>query len=313
MNPSNASLTALGTSLMRAVHSRIDPVPLFDDEWGERLVPDSFRVALRERALASMEPDARAKALRSSNAAFDYGLRANAAYPDNIVRARYTEDALKAAVARGVSQYVIIGAGFDSFSCRRPAYADQLNIYEVDHPATQGLKRQRLMDCGVPSSEYLHFISADLSVEELGDALARSPFQPSELTFFSWLGVTMYLTRDSNLRTLRAIASCAAPGSELVFTYVDETVFTSAYVGTASFHALKAQVAAIGEPFLSGFDPGTLEEQLLGTGLQLLDDLNGDQAVARYDEKGANQFKSAAEAHIARASIVGTSGPNAAA
>lgn len=312
MNPSNASRTALATSLMRAVHSRLDPLPLFDDEWGDRLVPDSVRAALRQRTVSNMEPDARAKALMSSDAEFDYGLRANAAYPDVIVRARYTEDALRAAVARGVTQYVIIGAGFDSFSCRRPAYADQLNIYEVDHPATQSLKRQRLMECGVPVSEYVHFVSADLSVEKLGDALARSSFKPSEPTFFSWLGVTMYLTRDSNLTALRGIASCAAHGSELVFTYVDETVFTSAYVATDSFHDLKAQVAAIGEAFLSGFDPGSLNEQLLGTGLQLLEDLNGEQAVARYDQNGTNQLKSATEAHIVRASVVGASEPRAA-
>ncbi|MBS0508793.1 MAG: class I SAM-dependent methyltransferase, partial [Proteobacteria bacterium] len=162
MNPSNASRTALAASLMRAVHSRTDPVPLLDDVWGDRLVPESVRAAARQAVLDRMDPDARANALASPESVLDRALRTNAAYADVIIRARYTEDALQAAVARGIDQYVIIGAGFDSFACRRPAYATKLRIFEVDHPATQTLKRQRLMECGVPESDLLHLIAADL-------------------------------------------------------------------------------------------------------------------------------------------------------
>ena len=223
MNPSTASRTALATSLIRAVHSRADPAPLLDDTWGDRFVPESVRAAFRQPALDRMEPDARTKALTLPELVLDRVLRANAAYADVIIRARYTEDALKLAVTRGICQYVIIGAGFDSFAYRRPPYASQLEIFEIDHPATQGLKRQRLIECGVPDSNSLHFIPADLSVEQLGEALARSNFQPTQPTFFSWLGVTMYLTREANLDALRAIASCAPAGSELVFTYVELT------------------------------------------------------------------------------------------
>ncbi|MBS0508878.1 MAG: class I SAM-dependent methyltransferase, partial [Proteobacteria bacterium] len=145
---------------------------------------------------------------------------------------------------------------------------------------------------------------ADLSAEKLQTALARSSFQPTQLTFFSWLGVTMYLTREANMAALRAIASCAPNGSELVFTYVDEAVFDSAYSNSESFRALKSAVSSAGEPFLSGFDPVNVREQLQSVDLQLLEDLNGDQMVARYDEAGANGLQSNAAAHIAHTRVL---------
>jgi methyltransferase (TIGR00027 family) len=304
MNPSEASRTALATSLMRAVHSRADPAPLLDDVWGDRLIPDSIRSAFREGALARMDPDTRTKALAASPALLlDRVLRANAAYADVVIRARYTEDALAAAVARGIGQYVIIGAGFDSFACRRPAYASNLNIFEVDHPATQALKRKRLLECNVADSGFLHFIAADLAAEQLQTVLARSPFDSNQPAFFSWLGVTMYLTREANMATLRAISSCAPSGSELVFTYLDQAVFGAGYSGAESFRDLKNSVSSAGEAFVSGFDPGALGEELLGVDFQLLEDLNGDQMVARYDPSGANGLHSNVAAHIAHARV----------
>jgi methyltransferase (TIGR00027 family) len=295
---------------MRAVHSRADPAPILDDAWGDRLIPDSVRAAFRQGALDQMDPETRAKALASPKFLLDR-LRANAAYADVIIRARYTEDALEAAVARGIEQYVIIGAGFDSFACRRPAYARNLNVFEVDHPATQALKRKGLLACNVAESDFLHFIAADLSAEELQTVLARSPFDSARPTFFSWLGVTMYLTREANLATLRAISSCASNGSELVFTYVDQVVFGAGYAGNESFRNLKSAVSSAGEAFLSGFDPGAIREQLLSVDLQLLEDLNGDQMVARYDRSGANGLRSNAAAHIAHARVLRSHAPSA--
>lgn len=303
VNPSNASRTALATSLMRALHTRGDPAPLLDDPWGDRLVPETVRASLRERAMARLDPTARTAA--SPDKVLDAAMRANAAYADVVLRSRYTEDALKAAVARGITQYVIVGAGFDSFLCRRPAWAEGLHIYEVDHPATQELKRERLRQCGIAESDTVHFVAADLSEETLQSALARSSFQPTQPTFFSWLGVTVYLTREANLATLRAIASCAPAGSELVFTYLDEAVLQPGHAGTEAFNTMRSHVSSVGEAFLSGFDPATLEALLLETGLQLTEDLGGDQAVARYDAAGVNGLRWAGAGHIAHAHVIG--------
>lgn len=303
MNPLDASRTALATSLMRALHSRHDPAPLLEDHWGDRLVPDTVRTALCQRVLGSMPPSARAKAAAAPAEILAQSLRSNAAYADVITRARYAEDALKAAVERGVTQYVIIGAGFDSFAYRRPIWAAELKVYEIDHPATQEMKRQRLAACGVDAAVSVEFIAADLSAETLGSALARSSFQPGRLTFFSWLGVTMYLTREANLSALAAIASSAPEGSELVFNYVDQEALNPGALVAEAFSKLKSEVSSAGEAFLSGFDPAMLREQLQTAGLLLLEDLNGDQAVARYDASGLNGLRSAAAAHIAHARV----------
>ncbi|MEJ1167429.1 class I SAM-dependent methyltransferase [Variovorax sp. CCNWLW235] len=305
MNPSDASRTAVATSLMRALHTRGDPVPLLNDPWGDRLIPDAVRIALRERALQSVDASRRFEAAEAPDKILDAALRANPAYADVILRSRYTEDALKAAVAQGVAQYVIIGAGFDSFICRRPAWAEGLTIYEVDHPATQRMKRQCLQRCGVPESADVHFVEADLAVETLGSALGRSSFQTMQPTFFSWLGVTMYLTREANLATLRAIASYAPAGSELVFTYVDEAILCDAdHEEVESFRRLRSKVASVGEAFLSGFDPATLKAVLLDAGLLLVEDFDGDHALARYDAAGTSGLQPARAAHIAHARLV---------
>ncbi len=272
-----ASRTAITTALMRAAHTRLDPAPLIEDPWGDRLIPESARESIRDESL-----------LRSL------------AYPNVITRTRYTEDALQAAVARGIRQYVLIGAGFDSFALRRPGFAADLKIFEIDFPATQALKLERIKACDLTLPDSVHFIAADLSQESVAAALARSAFQDGQLTFFSWLGVTMYLTRAANFATLKSIASCSPARSELVFTYFDERLFRAQ---SEAFRELEKSVAAIGEPFLSGFDPTALGAELAVCGLELVDDLNGAQIAARYDSAGRHGLGQSASSHIAHARV----------
>ena len=140
MIESSPSRTALATSLMRALHARRDPSPLLDDPWGDRLVPQSEREGFGQRILARMDSDARAAALRAPGSILDDFLLTNVSYPGVVIRSRYAEDALKEATNRGTRQYVLIGAGFDSFALRRPAFSETLEIFEIDHPATQTFK-----------------------------------------------------------------------------------------------------------------------------------------------------------------------------
>jgi len=289
---------------MRAVHSRNDPLPLLSDTWGDRLVPESMQAALLQRAKPRLEatrPDLTPDGVQD----LDLVLRSNPAYGGVILRSRYTEDALEQAVASGIVQYVIIGAGFDSFICRRPAWAEGVTIIEVDHPATQRLKRERLAACGIAVPGSVEFVEADLSMEALGTALTRSSFQADRLTFFSWLGVTTYLTREANLQALRSIAACAPAGSEMVFTYVDEAMFESGAAVDDEFRRLKSDVAAAGEAFLSGFDPQAMSDLLLDTELRLLEDLDGNQAAARYDAAGLNAFRTSKASHMAHVRRIG--------
>jgi methyltransferase (TIGR00027 family) len=302
MIESTPSRTALATSLMRALHSRRDPSPLLDDPWGDRLVPESERDRFCQRILARMDSDAQAAALRSPGSILDDFFLTNVAYPGVVIRSRYTEDALREATKRGTRQYVLIGAGFDSFALRRPAFSEALEIFEIDHPATQAFKIERIRDCGISLPSSVHFVSADLATEDLAAALARSSFRKAEPAFFSWLGVTVYLTPEANLATLRAVANLGAPGSELVFTYVDQIEFDSD--GSRSpGHANARAAAMMGEPYLSGFDPKEIANDLMHVGLELIEDLDGPKMSERYRRTAANALKPSVNMHIVHARV----------
>jgi methyltransferase (TIGR00027 family) len=277
MDKGTPSRTALATSLMRAFHTRTDPHPVIEDSWGDLLVPAAVREAIPDDVLARTP-----------------------GFAGVITRTRYTEDSLRAAIVAGVTQYVLIGAGFDSFALRVPEYARQIQIFEIDHPATQELKLRRIRECGITPAPTVHFIAANLADQSVADALARSSYRADRLSFFSWLGVTMYLTREANQATLKSIAGCAAPGSELAFTYTDEAAFTS---NSEGFMALKERVTALGEPFLSGFDPTLLASELADCGFELIEDLSGEQTNARYGRPAWSARGSPSHSHIARARV----------
>jgi methyltransferase (TIGR00027 family) len=279
MQESQFSRTALATSLMRAIHTRLDRPRQIDDPWGDRLLLDSER--------AGFVSEAR--------------LRASPAYGMVILRTRYTEEALAAAVAKGVRQYVILGAGMDSFALRRPAFASDVMVIEVDHPASQTFKRERLQTCGVAIPPNLHFLAVDLGREPLAKALPRSPYEPTELAFFSWLGVAAYLTREANEATLRGIADCAVPDSEIVFTYLDERELEAR---PRSVEAVRTAVAGLGEPWVSGMNPTTLARELSPLGLRLLEDLSGDDIWRRYCTESEAALRSPT-VRIARARVAG--------
>jgi O-methyltransferase involved in polyketide biosynthesis len=151
----------------------------------------------------------------------------------------------------------------------------------------------------VPDSPRLQFMAADLAQESLGSVLARSALRPGEPILFACIGVTMYLAREANLAVFRDIAAFAAPGSELVVTYVDEAALDPGHAASPAFRQLQGQVSAVGESFVSGFDPHTLPALLQGAGLALLEDVDGVALEARHDPAGLNRLRAAAEAHVA--------------
>jgi methyltransferase (TIGR00027 family) len=267
----------MATSLMRAAHTRLSSAPLIEDPWGEMLLSDAEREAL------PLEP-----------------LLDHPTFATVIVRSRYTEDALRSAVAGGVRQYVVVGAGMDSFALRRPDFAAELEIIELDLPGTQEMKLRRLRDRGVTPPGGVHYVAADLSRERLDDALARSPYRPEQPAFFAWLGVASYLTREANLATLRAIAASAAPGSELVFTYIDRRELDPK-TASGDLEAVREAVAAGGEPWVSGFDPSTLAADLAAAGLALVEDLDGELQWQRYCASRVDGLRPVPTVHIARA------------
>jgi methyltransferase (TIGR00027 family) len=272
---------------MRAVHTRLDDPALIHDPWGDRLVLAEEREAM----LARLGADD-----------LDTALRAHPAYGAVILRTRYAEDALASAMARNVGQYVLVGAGLDSFALRRPVSAHDLRIFEVDHPATQRFKTGRLQACEIPLPPGLHLVPIDLGKTSIDAGLAGSSFRSDQASFFSWLGVTIYLSRAANLDTLRAIAGCAQAGSELVFDYVDEAVLDSMRHQGATGQARTA-VAAAGEPWISGFDPAQMSDDLGARGWELIANLGPEDLTARYCADRTDGLTPSPGAYIAHARV----------
>lgn len=260
MEPNQAaSQTALATAYMRAAHQMLDAEP--------RLLDDPVAVTLLgPDALSRIQ--ANADAYRSPMA---QSLRAHV-----VLRSRFAEDRLVEAVRRGVTQYVLLGAGLDTFAFRQPQWAQSLRILEVDHAQTQLLKRQLMdaADLAVPVN--VSYLSIDFDRESLHEGLLRHDVALDEPTFFSWLGVTMYLREPVIDAVLRLVADFPA-GSEIVLTFApppDEKADGTAWMA--------ARTAAMNEPMVSFFTPAAMEIKLRRAGFSGIDFLSPKEAEIRY-------------------------------
>lgn len=195
------------------------------------------------------------------------------------VRTRFAEDALTAAVEQGVRQLVILGAGLDTYAYRG-AMRDRLRIFEVDHPATQAWKRQRLADAEIARPNTLTFVPVDFERETLGEALAAAGFDPEQPSFFTWLGVVPYLTEESAYATLSFIGSLPG-GAQVVFDYSCPPDSLPPEM-RAVHDARAAHVAEIGEAWVSYFESDALAARLVALGFREIEDLGPPQIAARY-------------------------------
>jgi methyltransferase (TIGR00027 family) len=191
------------------------------------------------------------------------------------VRSRVAQDALTAAAARDVRQVVVLGAGLDTTALRNPGLA----VFEVDHPATQEWKRRQLAQMSVALPAGLRFAPVDFESQDISDGLARNGFDAAMPTFFIWLGVVPYLTRDAIDATLDFVFSL--PGGEIVFDYSEPP---ESYPPKQRKHvmALVQRVAALGEPFRSYFHPPDMTLLLRNKGFDAIEDLGPREIGARY-------------------------------
>ena len=193
------------------------------------------------------------------------------------VRSRYAEDQLARAVSLGMRQYVVLGAGLDTFAYRNP-YSG-LRVFEVDHPATQAWKRERLATANIPIPSSVTFAPVDFEHQTLAAGLAEAGLH-QEATFFSWLGVVPYLTRDAITSTFRYIAQFPAP-TGVAFDYAVPRSSLN-LVGKLALDAISARVARAGEPFQTFFDPAELAQELRSIGFGEIEDLDRDVINSRY-------------------------------
>lgn len=195
------------------------------------------------------------------------------------VRSRFAEDALAAAVARGVRQYVILGAGLDTFAYRNPHRDAGLRVFEVDHPATQAWKRERVAEAKLVIPASLTFVPVDFARSGIEKELDGAGFDRNAPAFFSWLGVTMYLLPEVVLAMLQRIAGLPAPAG-IAFDY--RVPRPQDGDGFAAVDPLTARVASAGEPFRSAFEPRSLAADLRRFGFDRIEDLDGAAINERY-------------------------------
>jgi methyltransferase (TIGR00027 family) len=216
-----------------------------------------------------------------------------------VMRSRFAEDALASAVAEGVRQYVVLGAGFDTFAYRNPF--PQLRVFEVDHPATQAIKRQRLMQSEIEIPSSLTFVPIDFTTTKLDDALRGAGFDETKPAFFSWLGVVPYLERPAIDETFGYIASLPEK-SAVAFDYSvppESMSWTSRLI----FNAMANRVAAIGEPWKTFFDPVALIADLRRLGFTAAEDFGAEALNARYFTGRTDKLRIGGMGHMAMASV----------
>jgi methyltransferase (TIGR00027 family) len=302
MEAKQFSRTALVTAYIRAYHAAHDEPQIFADLVAHRLItvedPQSRRVRLID-SLQSADPEL-VRPYFNQASALPWWIRVIAGAV--LSRARYVEDCLEQAIAQGVRQYVILGAGMDTFAFRRLDLMEQLQVFEVDHPETQAFKRQRLAEAGLEPPEALHFIPADLQQENLATVLKHSSYEPGLLTFFGWMGVTYYLDSESVFATWREIAEVAPPRSSVVFDYLD-TGFFAPENPHKSVQAVLDNVRRIGEPMHTGFEPPELARNLARLGFRLQEDLSASDIEARYFRERPDGYHAGNHIHFAWAVV----------
>jgi len=283
------SRTAVLTAVARAIHREEPPPWVIDDYLALPLAGQEGR-ALLDRLRADVP--------RPHLLAFSRWM---------CVRARFPEDIAEQAAAAGTSQYVILGAGLDSFAYRRGDLLRRLRVFEVDHPATQAWKRRRLAELGIQPPAGLVFAPVDFEHQTLRDGLAQAGLDFGQLAVVSWVGVTMYLTHDAIHATLATLAGCR-PGSQVVLTYNQPPAALTG--STAQIAATFAALAAeMGEPFLSRFLPTEITQLLHQHGFDQITDFGPDQARAAYFPGQADAEIAGAQRLIA-ATVTPTSAPS---
>ena len=277
MQHGQPSRTALGAAVQRAAHQTLDGGRIFNDPIARIVLGPEADILIK-----AVSADPAQRQMRVFMAA----------------RSRFAEDSLGMAVGRGVRQAVILGAGLDTFSLRNPHAGLGLRVFEVDHPATQAWKRNRLTEAKFAIPALLTFAPVDFTHQDLSIELAAAGFQLTEPAFFCWLGVVPYLRREAISSILQFVAGL--PCSEVVFDY-SEPLENYSLERRANVAAIAERTAAIGEPWLSYFDPAELARDLRNHGFDELEDLGITDIAVRYlgapKQDGANE----AGPHVIRA------------
>jgi methyltransferase (TIGR00027 family) len=283
MDAGQPSRTALATAAARAAHLVVDREPrIFEDRLAARLLGNEA-----DQLVAAHHEARSAAPLGSMRVAMT-------------TRSRYCEDRLLEAARRGVAQYVILGAGLDSFAYRSPLLG-RLCVFEVDHPATQAWKRQRLADAAISIPDQVRFVAVDLAVDSLAQRLLDTGFDPSRPAFVSWLGVTQYLTEAAIGATLDVIAGFC-PGTQLVIEYLVPTGIRDE-AGEALADFFMPRAASVAEPWLTFLAPADVAGLLAARDMAVVDDVGRREQIDPQLWTRSDQLRPHKLGRVARAVV----------
>ena len=259
-----ASITALISAFSRAFHAENETNPVFSDTAARKLLSDEEYKMIESYILGGIDffaPEKKNK-FASDKEALRYLVNTQLA-PTPLCRAAYCERAMKTAALTGTEQFVILGAGLDTFAFREKKFLEKFKVFEVDHPLTQEDKLNRIKRGGLTLPENIRFVGVDFTADSLTEKLTAVGFDRSKKTFFSWLGVSYYLYRHEIENLLDELAELGSEGSTLVFDYADADLFS------ADERRVKNMIAmanAGGEEMRACFDYISIEKLLADHG-----------------------------------------------
>lgn len=274
MDDREPSRTARQVAGSRAAHQTVDNASVFEDPYARLILDADALAAADEKA---REPGA--KPFRLFLAA----------------RSRFADDCIAHEAKRGLRQVVVLGAGLDTFGLRNPYRHAGLKVFEVDHPATQAWKRERLAVSGITVPSELTFVPVDFERDDLAERLEASGFRKDDPALYIWLGVVPYLERQTVFSLLRFVGGAAHAG--IVFDY-SEPLENYAPERRAKAEAMAARVAAAGEPWITLLDPKELAEDMTAMGFRHIEDLGPSAMAQRYFGAPADTPDGGAGPHI---------------
>ena len=290
MKEGRASWTARGVTFYRAIESTrpADERGCYDPLAREFLKVE-FRLLCRSRTIAKI---ARLSIQRGSLAPSYYYV---------IARTSYIDGCLSDCIDEGIEQLVILGAGFDSRAYRFSELKDKVKVFEVDHPATQELKIERVKKALGALPEHVSYVSVDFESEKLEERLHDCGYDPCMKTLFIWEGVVSYLTPEAVDSTLSFIAGNAGEGSSIIFTYTFRSVVEGTAEGTGRRH--RAYMQRKGEPHIFGLDKGAIDEFLLSRGFTLAENVTSEDLAGTYVKSRGKGEKAFSHSAVVRATV----------
>ncbi|MBN8204174.1 class I SAM-dependent methyltransferase [Bacillus sp. NTK034] len=274
MKPNESSLTSLISAFGRAYHSQYDTPKIFDDYVAQELISKKEISEISENMIKGIQffNEGIAQTLQGKSEEVLKWITQVQLSPTPLARAAYCEKVLLNEIMLGLKQYVILGAGLDTFCFRHPELEKILEIFEIDHPSTQESKKKRFDNANLIPPGNLHFVSMDFTKKFSFQKLIDEGFE-NKKTFFSLLGVSYYLTKEENSRLISSLFAKAPIGSSIVFDYADENLFEEKGISNRVENMVK-MASASGEPMKSCFTYNEIENMLEKSGLLIYEHLS---------------------------------------